>query len=631
METMIHRYRCSEDDFHHAGYPSIDSTARLKCEMLFIKPSRKSVFFFSFVFTSLLCVSYYWTGCFDKTFYNFKVVYEPVEDRLGYKQWIYKGYSKWRLARDWCRVQGWRVDWQNVTRPCKGKMAWDQRVVGSRDRTSARRSYISRSDIQPAGHFSRLWIQSVDMDGRRKSFGGDSWRVCIRQGPASLAPLVFDHDNGLYEVLVLVPEPGTYSAEVFLDYTLCDGIREPPQHWFGNGTGFGTYNNFNNNFLGYIGDDHIMKKLKDQDSHNFTVPPKTPNPGNQGNHMFTVVPHHNPNTGRWRFPSGDNIQCGQTGPNGCRWVWDGNGYWRGDKWLPYQPNEILGSTTKCKRSGTLWIYGDSLAMRFSEAMRTHPICTRMFKHCNYSYNWIYEVKDKRHPRRIPTPFNKTVVLEKLRSILELPEMRSPDSILVFSLGIHFPISLTFAEYKDLVDSAAVMFTRLAGSPGFPATVIWKSTAAFEKQKVTMVPWPGKQLNSTMLRFMTTQRNQLFHKYALSTMCTAGIPVLDVYPLTASFGNGTVDYVHYEDRVFFPAETAIEMFAAISQIVIPHTAISIDTHVTLLLIVMPAILKPHCARSTYSRNRLRFSRLRNGCPSDQSRAREQFNFMAICLL
>ncbi|EDO49997.1 predicted protein [Nematostella vectensis] len=84
-------------------------------------------------------------------------------------------------------------------------------------------------------------------------------------------------------------------------------------------------------------------------------------------------------------------------------------------------------------------------------------------------------------------------------------MRSPDSILVFSLGIHFPISLTFAEYKDLVDSAAVMFTRLAGSPGFPATVIWKSTAAFEKQKVTMVPWPGKQLNSTMLRFMTTQQ------------------------------------------------------------------------------------------------------------------------------
>ena len=65
-----------------------------------------------------------------------------------------------------------------------------------------------------------------------KNSGGDSWRVYIRQGPSSLAPVVFDLNNGLYEVLFLVVEEGSYNAQVWLDYTLCDGVREPPHDWF---------------------------------------------------------------------------------------------------------------------------------------------------------------------------------------------------------------------------------------------------------------------------------------------------------------------------------------------------------------------------------------------------------------
>ena len=68
--------------------------------------------------------------------------------------------------------------------------------------------------------------------GSSKTFGGDSWRVYIRKGPSSLAPVVFDLNNGLYEVLFLVLEPGSYTAQVWLDYTLCDGVREPPDDWF---------------------------------------------------------------------------------------------------------------------------------------------------------------------------------------------------------------------------------------------------------------------------------------------------------------------------------------------------------------------------------------------------------------
>ena len=91
---------------------------------------------------------------------------------------------------------------------------------------------LSRFFLFLLGHFSRFFIQSVKRDGFFKVFGGDAWRVYIRQGPASLTPQVWDHGNGIYEVVFLVMEPGNYSAQITLDFTLCDGLREPPVDWF---------------------------------------------------------------------------------------------------------------------------------------------------------------------------------------------------------------------------------------------------------------------------------------------------------------------------------------------------------------------------------------------------------------
>lgn len=82
------------------------------------------------------------------------------------------------------------------------------------------------------GQFSRFFIQTVTRNGVLKTSGGDAWRVYIRQGPASLAPQVWDHGNGMYEVVFLVMEPGNYFARITLDFSLCDGLREPPVDWF---------------------------------------------------------------------------------------------------------------------------------------------------------------------------------------------------------------------------------------------------------------------------------------------------------------------------------------------------------------------------------------------------------------
>jgi len=45
------------------------------------------------------------------------------------------------------------------------------------------------------------------------------------------------------------------------------------------------------------------------------------------------------------------------------------------------------------------------------------------------------------------------------------------------------------------------------------------------------------------------------------MCKAGIPVLDVYPMTASYPNGTLDHVHYSDNVQRAAEDQLITFIA----------------------------------------------------------------------
>ena len=47
---------------------------------------------------------------------------------------------------------------------------------------------------------------------------------------------------------------------------------------------------------------------------------------------------------------------------------------------------------------------------------------------------------------------------------------------------------------------------------------------------------------------------------MQAMCKANIRVLDVHPISAAYHQGTLDYVHYDDHVFKPAEDLLESFA-----------------------------------------------------------------------
>ena len=68
-----------------------------------------------------------------------------------------------------------------------------------------------------------------------------------------------------------------------------------------------------------------------------------------------------------------------------------------------------------------------------------------------------------------------------------------------------------------------------------------------------------------------QRIKLFNAYAMEKMCDAGIPVLDIYQISASYPQGTFDGIHYPHFVFYPAEDALERyFTTWSRTVLPDT-------------------------------------------------------------
>lgn len=137
---------------------------------------------------------------------------------------------------DWCRVREARTNWRSLLSSCDWNARWGEPLEGwsEENSTDPNMSYVSLMTINPAGEFSRISIQSQTSSGQPKSVGGDSWVIHVR-GPSTLAPTIIDHGNGTYEALFLVMEPGKYWVHVYLDYTLCNGLKDPPDNWFAMG------------------------------------------------------------------------------------------------------------------------------------------------------------------------------------------------------------------------------------------------------------------------------------------------------------------------------------------------------------------------------------------------------------
>ena len=142
------------------------------------------------------------------------------------------------------------------------------------------------------------------------------------------------------------------------------------------------------------------------------------------------------------------------------------------------------------RSGTLWVYGDSLGVRFFGSISSRDLCKKLYKKCQNSYNWLYPIASEGRSKKEDDDldFSPVKVLDPIRSVLGRPEMQRNDSLLLLNLGLHYPVSLNFTTYQKIISDVIKILraTKIDSQgkrvPKYNAKVIWKSTTVICKYK-----------------------------------------------------------------------------------------------------------------------------------------------------
>ena len=452
-----------------------------------------------------------------------------------------------------------RFDWEAILGPCKSDMQWQYRRTGRQEvqkRTSAKETVVFHNEINPPGYYSKFLVQSMTNDRKVKTVGGDYWRAYLT-GSAWQRGFVRDLNDGTYEIWFLIKEPGNYTLNMLLEHSLCDGLRDPPLGWFERGNIHGRFQE--DGILGYL-DDFLVDTVA---LLNFSVR------SNLTSETNMKVPKHFSTT-----DGNEQIFChllqshihkpcfyADAFKRNCQFVWDGYGRWEnqnfGMKWLPNFPIKSPVEYSHNAKLETLWFLGDSLTYRFWDSSYTRVLCRTVFKNCKYTYTWVYKIdsgEGRKEPINVGLKFNQTRFFEPLHSILNRTSMKSNRSVVVINFGLHLVMSLNFSQYKNVIEEFVGIVEQYRSKqkndtiPQF----IWKTTTLSHKENTKI--W-----NLTHARFLTNQRVTLFNAFANSRLCTAGITIFDVFPISASFPSGTRDHVHYHSFVFEPAEDALADF------------------------------------------------------------------------
>ncbi|KAK3713715.1 hypothetical protein QZH41_020709, partial [Actinostola sp. cb2023] len=393
------------------------------------------------------------------------------------------------FMRDWCRVRRARVDWEQILKPCQDKLKWGSNNLELGLQTDPGSSYISLWDIRPAGEFSKFSIQSTSIKGVLKTIGGDSWRVNIN-GPSSVAGTLFDHSNGTYEVLFLVTVPGVYGVDVVLEHTLCDGYTDPPPNWFKTGNSQGK--NQRQGTLGSVKHhSFLLKKLWGGNPITITVPPSNDGP------VFSEVIFSIFSAIMNRYADQFDITCGLR----CNYLWDGFGNWvtTGNTllWKPFvptddKPRNLHWFEERVRKTSVLWVYGDSVSEQFYSGIRQHPLCSRVFRWCGHTYNWVYRLQgnlSEAKSQNDDLDFDDVRVLSELEEVIRHP-IFDQNSAMLINAGLHYLESSNFTNYQKVVNGIIRLFERKnvqaplwKDMKVFPGQVIWKTTTSLHKEKL----------------------------------------------------------------------------------------------------------------------------------------------------
>ena len=113
--------------------------------------------------------------------------------------------------------------------------SWENRNMDMTRRTKADLTEIEIELPTSPDQSGRVILQTFDELEQRKMIGGDFWRSYISNEKFKKALYFVDHFNGSYSAEFLIPFKGTYTLNVFLEHSVCDGIIDPPLWWFTKG------------------------------------------------------------------------------------------------------------------------------------------------------------------------------------------------------------------------------------------------------------------------------------------------------------------------------------------------------------------------------------------------------------
>ena len=164
-------------------------------------------------------------------------------------------------------------------------------------------------------------------------------------------------------------------------------------------------------------------------------------------------------------------------------------------------------TSAYSRSGTLWVYGDSLGVRFAGSIKSRDLCRKLYTNCQNSYNWLYPIASEGRSRTQDDDldFNPIKVLDPIRSVLGRPEMQRKDSVLLLNLGLHYPVSLNFTAYQKVIADVIKILTDTKINsqgkrvPKYNAKIIWKSTTAICKHHARNPGGTGERFFTPQVR------------------------------------------------------------------------------------------------------------------------------------
>ncbi|XP_068700848.1 uncharacterized protein [Montipora foliosa] len=472
----------------------------------------------------------------------------PRADSLA-KASVQQGFNVFK--HHWCRMQRARLEWESLLGACLTSTKWEEPKdvrLGINQFSDPSKSFISHWDIGNAGEFSRFLIQTVSTSNTEKNIGGDSWRIHI-SGPSSLAPSVLDHGNGSYEVLFLIMEHGDYEAKIFLDYTLCNGFKDPPFYWFKKGNSQGK-----NQPDGVLKGDrpYLIAPFRNGEKITFNVPSSENNMRN----IDALTKEVSSKSTRLQQYTCD-ASCGTL-------LWDGLGRWVNGQWKPYIKDRTQKDTRN--KEGVFFTFGDSISNAFYGSLVAGPykeLCNTAFIACRAVYHWVYDMKgywgdgvtSPREPLPDEMDYDHELVMRDLKKTLFNPDM-TEKSVLLLNIGIHFAAAVNFTDYKRVIDQLINLVIGKTNHPNadgtFKGRFIWKSTSAIHRERF---PNPHKDVR----RFLTFSRVKLYNAYATSAMCRAGIDVIDVHPISESYPLGTAsasDPVHYANVVFRDVEALL---------------------------------------------------------------------------